>query len=460
MLSSPRPCQPRIRPPGLHGLGHRLLVISATVTSERVPWSWTIRFRRRHSEIAPSLRASSPLDPFTEDRLSHQVRGIQSSVTLDVSATAAALRAQGKQVIAFGAGEPDLPVPPLVQEAAHRAVQEGKGRYTPASGLPALREAVAAKFTADGFSLGPDQVIVTAGAKSGLFLALYALLDAGDECIFPAPYWSSYPEIVRGAGGIPKVFPTSASEDFQPHPDVLRAAITDRTKVILLNSPNNPSGTVYARSSLEALADVIRERDLFVISDDIYEHLIYTDEPFVNLLHVAPDLSERVLLVNSLSKSHSMTGWRLGFCGGPKALIAAMGRAQSQMVGNPNAISQYAAMAALGSPIDPERRQNLDRRRHLMLSGIRQLPHVTCPEPRGAFYAFPSIEHYLGRRFAGIPIPDATAFARLFLQERLVATVTGDAFGAPGHIRLTYCTSETEIVEGLGRLASFLDALN
>lgn len=394
-----------------------------------------------------------------EDRLSRKVGAIKSSITLEVSAIAARMRAEGHEVIAFGAGEPDLPTPEIVQDAAVAAIRAGKGRYTPAAGLPALREALSAKFTTDGFPLPADQVMVTSGAKSALFLAFYALLNEGDECIYPAPFWSSYPEMVKAAGGVPRALPTDAGQDFQPDPDALRSAITARTRILLLNSPNNPTGTVYSRATLEAIAEVVRERDLVVVSDDIYEHLIYTDEPFTNILHVAPDLANRTLLVNGVSKSHSMTGWRMGFAGGPRPLIAAMSRTQSQVAGNPSAIAQHAAITALANPPGDDRRQSLDARRKVMLDALAAIPDVTCPEPRGAFYAFPDISPYLGRSYDGTKIDDAIAFTKVLLEKKLVATVAGDAFGTPGHIRLTYCTSEADIREGVRRIGELLGEL-
>ena len=394
-----------------------------------------------------------------KERLSRKVGAIESSITLEVSAIAARMRSEGHAVIAFGAGEPDLPTPEVVQEAAIEAIRDGKGRYTPAAGLPALRDAVSAKFTADGFALPADQVMVTSGAKSALFLALYALQNEGDECLFPAPYWSSYTEMVKAAGGTPTVLETSADQDFQPDAEALRAAISPRTRVLLLNSPNNPTGTVYSAETLLGIAAVVRDHDLVVITDDIYEHLIYTDEPFANILHVAPDLADRTLIINGLSKSHSMTGWRMGFAGGPKPLIAAMARTQSQIAGNPSSIAQYAAIAALANPPSDDRRRSLDARRKVMLQALCEIEGVTCPEPRGAFYAFPDISSHLGKTYEGAPINDTIDLTKVLLEQQLVATVAGDAFGAPGHIRLTYCTSEAEIVEGVSRLATLLRSL-
>jgi len=393
-------------------------------------------------------------------KLSEKALSIPASITLEVTALAQALKAQGHDVIAFAAGEPDLEAPVAVQDAGIEAIQEGRGRYTAAAGMPSLREAVSRYFETRGLAYPPDQVMATAGAKPALFLALFALLDDGDECIFPSPYWGSYTEIVRAAGGVPRSFPTPVEQDFQPDPDALRAALTDRTRVLMLNSPNNPTGTVYSRETLEALAEVVRERDLCVVTDDIYEHLIYTGEPFANILNVAEDLVDRTVIVNGLSKSHSMTGWRMGFVGGPKPIIAAMSRIQSQIAGNPPTISQHAALAAFADPLPPERLASLDKRRRVLLSELAKIDGLVCPEPRGAFYAFPSIAPWLGRSYKGREISDASDLAKVLLEEKLVATVSGDAFGTPGHLRLTYCTSESNIVEGVGRLAEFLDQMS
>lgn len=394
-----------------------------------------------------------------EDRLSGKVCAIQSSITLEVSAIAARLKREGHHVIAFGAGEPDLPTPQPVQDAGIDAIRKGLGRYTAAAGLPELRAGIAKRFTDDGYPHEPSEVMITAGAKPALYLAFYALLNDGDECVYPAPFWSSYSEMVRAAGGTPVHFSTSAEMDFQPTVEGLRGVLTDRTRVLLLNSPNNPTGTVYTAETLEAIAEVVRERDLFVLTDDIYQHLIYTDEPFTNILDVAPDLQDRVLIINGLSKSHSMTGWRIGFAGAPAPVIQAMTRVQSQIAGSPPSITQHAALAALDDPSPAGRKESLDQRRRLIIAELAKLDRVVTPEPRGAFYIFPSIAAHLGKTYEGTRIDDANVFSKVLLQEKLVATVAGDAFGAPGHIRLTYCTSEADIVEGVRRLGEMISEL-
>ena len=408
------------------------------------------------------LRPMSPSSAESEQpwRLSNRARGITESVTLALSARAKELKAEGKDVVSFTAGEPDLPVPEDVQEAGIQAIRDGLGKYTAVAGIKELREAAALRFQSMGLDYSPDEVLISAGAKSAIFLALFAMLNEGDEVIFPGPYWGSYEDMVAAAGGLPVVLPTQPDNDFQPQAQKLENLVTHHTKAILLNSPNNPTGTVYTRETLEEIAEVLRGfPQLMVLSDDIYDALIYTGEPFLSLPLVAPDLKDRCLSINSLSKSHSMTGWRMGYTGGPKALIASMARIQSQVAGSPPAISQYAALQAFARPLDPARAQSLDARRKLLMGLIRDLPDVTCPMPRGAFYAFPSVKAYLGTRHPMGAVESSSDFARILLDEHMVATVPGEAFGMPGHIRVTYTIADGAIREGLSRIATFLTEL-
>lgn len=391
--------------------------------------------------------------------ISTRAASIESSVTLEITALAASLKAQGKNVIAFAAGEPDLGVPDDINEAAIAAIRAGKGRYTAAAGLPELREAIAARFRRDGFRYQADEVMCTSGAKPAIYEALFVLLNDGDEVIFPSPFWGSYTEIVRAAHGVPIPLKTLPSEDFQPDPAALRRLITPKTRVLLINSPNNPTGTVYTEATLRALAEVVREKDLVVISDDIYDCLVYTGSPYVHLLHVAPDLVDRTIVINSLSKSHSMTGWRVGLVAAPKPVIQTMARVQSQMIGNPPTITQHAALKALAGPPDPARAASLDARRRVLIRLLQEIPELEVPVPRGAFYAFPSVAKYLNRKRRGKPIGTSTEFCRALLEDQLVATVPGDAFGAPEHVRLTYTVPEADIVEGVRRLRAFLLSL-
>ncbi len=388
--------------------------------------------------------------------ISRRAAAIASSATLEITAVAAAMKAAGKDVIAFAAGEPDLPVPDDIIERAVQVTKEGRGRYTSAAGLPEVRAAIREKFAKDGYQFGADQVMATAGAKPAIYLALYALVNDGDEVLYPSPFWGSYSEIARSVGAVPVAVPTLPEEDFQPDARRLEAAITPKSRVLLLNSPNNPTGTVYSRETLEAIAAVVRKHDLWVLSDDIYDCLVYTQDKFLNLLHVAPDLAPRVIVINSLSKSHSMTGWRFGIVGGPAVVIEAMGRVASQVSGNPNTISQLAAITALRGKVDPTRVASLNHRRQVLIRELQSIPGLYCPVPRGAFYAFPSIKSFLGKSYRGHTVATSTDFSKLLLQDQLVATVPGDAFGAPDHVRLTYTTPEKDILEGVRRFKAFL----
>jgi aspartate aminotransferase len=344
-------------------------------------------------------------------------------------------------------------------EAAIFAIREGKGRYTAASGLPEVRRAVRDRFERDGYVFPQEQVMVTAGAKAALYMALFALCNEGDEVLYPSPFWGSYSELARAVGAKPVAVATLPEGDFQPDPAKIASAVTPRSRVLLLNSPNNPTGTVYSKDTLLGVADVVRRHDLFVLSDDIYDCLVYTKEPFLNILHVAPDLKDRVIVINSLSKSHSMTGWRFGMVGGPRAVIDAMARVQSQISGNPPTISQIAALTALSGKADPARAASLDHRRKILVDALSRIPGLFCPVPRGAFYAFPSIKSFLGKSHHGQRLATSTDLSKHLLEDQLVATVPGDAFGAPDHIRFTYTTPEAQITEGVRRFAAFLSEL-
>lgn len=392
-------------------------------------------------------------------KISDQVGLIESSLTLEVTALAARLKAEGKPVIAFAAGEPDLPAPAAVNAAGIAAIEGDKGRYTAAAGLPALREALSGRLAADGMTYAPDEVLVTSGAKSGLFLALYALLDPGDEAIILEPYWSSYPPLVTAVGAKPVLVPCLEKDGFHPDPERIKATITPKTKLVLLNSPNNPTGAVYSKEVLAAIAEVCAQHDLAIVSDDIYSTLCYTKEPFHNVVTAAPESRARTVVINGLSKSHSMTGWRMGTMAGPKPLIQAVSRLQGQIMGCPSAISQYAAVKALEAPVDPERRTIMARRRDLMQAELAKVEGLELATPEGAFYAFPSIRAHLGKKLDGVAIETSGAMAKAFLEKELVASIPGDAFGAPEHIRFTYCSSDEDIIEGIARFRRFLGTL-
>lgn len=374
------------------------------------------------------------------------------------------MRAKGLDVVAFAAGEPDFDAPEFVKEAAVAAVRGGKGKYTAAMGLPDLRKAVSEKFRKqDGFDFAPEEVICTSGAKHAIYNTLYSVCDPGDEVLFPAPYWNSYPDMVRAVEAVPVPVETRLATGYEAEPEAIRRAVTPKTRMLILNSPNNPTGAVYSRATLEALAKVVRDTGIVVLCDDIYEHLIYDGGKYLSLLHVAPDLKPQVVVVNGLSKSHCMTGWRLGFAGGPREIIAAMGRFQSQATSHPSSITQHAALAALTNPVTVNHAMvaEFGRRRDLIYKGLASLPGVTCPvAPRGAFYVFPDFGSYLGRPLKnGRIFKSATDLSAALLEEELVATIPGDSFGAPRNVRFTYTCSADTIVKGVDRVRAFLAKL-
>ena len=389
---------------------------------------------------------------------------IAASPTIGMANLALQLKAEGRDVIALAAGEPDFDTPAHVRDAAKAAIDAGHTRYTAVDGMPELKAAVRAKFAAEnGLEYAPDEVTVSAGGKHVLFNALVATLDPGDEVVIPAPYWTSYPDMARLAGGEAVIVPTRMEDGFRMTPDALAAALTDRTKWVILNSPSNPTGAGYRADDLAALADVIRDRPgVHVLSDDIYEPIAYPGFDFATMAAVAPDLKGRTLTVNGVSKAHAMTGWRIGYAGGPAALIGAMRKVQSQSTSNPCSISQHAALAALTGPQDHVGRwcAAFRARRDLMVEGLGAMPGIDCPVPDGAFYVFPRIAGCLGRRSpAGTEIATDEDFARALLAETGVATVFGAAFGAPGFLRLSYAASDAALTEALARISAFVGAL-
>lgn len=392
---------------------------------------------------------------------SRRIGLVGNSLTLEISSKAAELKAAGKDVVAFAAGEPDFDAPPHVKAAGIKAINEGRGRYTAAMGLMDLRKLVAKKLAANGFPYTAENVIVSSGAKHALYNALYAFCDPGDEVLFASPYWNSYPDMVRAVEGVPVPFPTRLEDGYEIDADALRRALTPRSRCLIINSPNNPTGAVYSRASMEKVAQVVRDANLVVICDDIYEHLVYADAKYVSLLHVAPDLADRIVVINGLSKSHCMTGWRAGYAGGPKEVIAAMGRFQSQATSHASAITQIASMAALedGGLPDPTMIAEYDRRRRLMHARLNAMPGVKCPEPKGAFYALPDISAHLGKTHNGRLLRSAADVAQLLLEEDLVATIPGDSFGAPTNLRFAYTCSYENIGKGLDRVGNFFSKL-
>lgn len=398
---------------------------------------------------------------FISDRLAR----IKPSPTIAMTTRAADLRTQGRDIISLSAGEPDFDTPENVRDAAKAAIDAGHTRYTAVDGTPSLKRAIADKFAREnGLDYVPAQITVGTGGKQILYNALMATLDDGDEVIVPAPYWVSYPDMVLLAGGTPIVVECDQASGFRLTPDALEAAITPRTKWLILNSPSNPSGAGYDRAQMAALCDVLlRHPQVWVLADDIYEHLVFDGFEFCTPAQVEPRLKDRVLTMNGVSKSYAMTGWRIGYGAGPEALIKAMAKLQSQSTSNPCSISQYAAEAALTGPQDyiTDSRAVFQRRRDLVVAGLNACPGLDCPVPQGAFYVYPSIAGLIGLTSAGgTPIDSDEAFANALLDETGVAVVFGAAFGLSPHFRISYATSDAVLQDAMARIRRFCEGCN
>ena len=379
-----------------------------------------------------------------------------------ITARAKAMNQAGADVIAMAAGEPDFDTPAHVAAAAKQAIDAGFTRYTPASGTPELREAWARHIGQQrGVQYQLNQIIVTAGGKQAVWNVIYALVDPGDEVIIPAPYWVSYPEQVRSVGGTPVIIKTSAEHDFKVNPCMLGAAITDRTRLFILNSPCNPTGSVYTREELTALAEVLVEMHTPVLSDEVYDALVY-DVPFTSIASLGEAICQLTVIVAAMSKTYAMTGWRIGCAVGPADVIAAAGRIQSHSTSNPNSVAQQASLAALlgdQSSVDVMRRE-FDKRRKYMVGRLQAMPGITCPEPKGAFYAFPCISASYGRSYRGETIDGSRGFCRLHLEHEKVAAVPGCEFGDDEYMRRSYATGMGQIEEALNRVERFLKSLS
>ncbi|ODT59769.1 MULTISPECIES: pyridoxal phosphate-dependent aminotransferase [Paracoccus] len=398
---------------------------------------------------------------FISDRLAR----IKPSPTIAMSTRAAELGAQGRDIISLSAGEPDFDTPLHVRDAAKAAIDAGHTRYTAVDGTPSLKRAIAAKFVREnGLDYTPAQITVGTGGKQILFNALMATLDDGDEVIVPAPYWVSYPDMVLLAGGTPVVVECRQEAGFRLTPEALEAAITPRTKWLILNSPSNPSGAGYDRAQMQALCDVLlRHPQVWVLADDIYEHLVFDGFEFCTPAQVEPRLKDRVLTMNGVSKSYAMTGWRIGYGAAPEPLIKAMAKLQSQSTSNPCSVSQYAAEAALTGPQDYIRdsRAVFQRRRDLVVAGLNACPGLDCPVPQGAFYVYPSMAGLIGRTSAGGTLIDCDeAFANALLDEQGVAVVFGAAFGLSPHFRISYATADSVLEDAVARIRRFCEGCN
>ena len=389
---------------------------------------------------------------------------VKPSATLAVTARARELKREGRDVIGLGAGEPDFDTPDNIKAAAIEAIHRGETKYTDADGMPELKAAIVAKFAREnGLTYETNQIHVASGGKPVIFNAFVATLNPGDEVIVPAPYWVSYPDMVLLAGGEPVTVIGEEADGFKLRPEVLDAAITPRTKWIILNSPSNPTGAAYTRAELEALAVVLRKHpQVWILTDDMYEHLVYGGFDYLTIAQVAPDLYDRTLTVNGVSKAYAMTGWRIGYAGGPKPLIDLMRKVASQTTSNPSSISQWAAVEALNGPQDflAERSAAFEKRRDLVVSMLNQATGIRCPTPEGAFYVYPSIEGVIGKTTpSGVVITDDEVFTAELLDQEGVAVVQGAAFGLSPYFRISYATSEAVLEEGCRRIQTFCASL-
>ncbi len=395
--------------------------------------------------------------------MAHRLSRVEESRTLAITARAKKMQASGLDVVSLSAGEPDFPTPEHAKEAAIQAIRDTFTHYTAASGTIELRRAVAEKFRRDnGLFYTTDEILISAGGKHSIANVLFALLGPGDEAIIPSPYWVSYPEMVKLADAEPVLVHAGADQDYKITPEQLRAAITPRTRLFILNSPSNPTGMVYSEAEQRALAEVLIEHPaIFILSDEIYEHILYGDERHFSIARI-PELRERTVTMNGVSKAYAMTGWRIGFIGGPRALVDAAAKVQSQTTSNPSSIAQVAAEAALSGSQAPveEMRQAFAERRDLVVSELNRMPGICCVHPGGAFYAFPDVSAHYGKRTpSGKLISTSAQMSEYLLDEHHLAVVPGEAFGAPDNLRLSYAASTAELTEALRRLRAGLEAL-
>ncbi|MGY1811761.1 pyridoxal phosphate-dependent aminotransferase [Blastococcus sp. SYSU D00820] len=410
---------------------------------------------------SPEPAAPSDLPP-AQRRISRRIGAIAESATLAVDAKAKALKAAGKPVIGFGAGEPDFPTPDYIVEAAVAACrQPAMHRYTPAGGLPALKEAVAAKTARDsGLQVSPAQVLITNGGKQAVYEAFATMLDPGDEVLVPAPYWTTYPEAIALAGGVPVPVVADEESGYLVSVAQLEAARTPRTKVLLFCSPSNPTGAVYPPDLVEEIGRWALENGLWVLTDEIYEHLTYGGVTAPSMPVVVPELADRCVVVNGVAKTYAMTGWRVGWIVGPTDVVKAATNLQSHATSNVANVSQAAAIAALTGDLSAvaTMREAFDRRRQTIVSMLREIPGVACPEPQGAFYVYPSVKGLLGRPINGRTASTSVELAGLILEEAEVAVVPGEAFGTPGYLRMSYALGDDDLIEGVSRMQRLLGA--
>ena len=395
--------------------------------------------------------------------VSQRAQRIGLSPTLRISAQAQSLRAAGVDVLDFSAGQPDFPTPEPVKAAGRRAIAEDKTRYTPNAGLPELRQAVAAELERRrGLTYAPEEILVSTGAKASLYFAFQALIDPGDEVLLPTPYWVSYPDQIQLAEGRAVLVPCTDAERFKLRVEALERALSPRTRAVVLNYPSNPSGACYTREELEPLAELCESHGLWVVADEIYSRLIYDGRRFTSIAEISPEMRRRTIVIDGMSKTYSMTGWRIGYAAGPAEIISAMSRVQSHTTSNASTIAQWASLEAFEACEDEVGRRvaEFQKRRDEILRLLAGLPGVSCVKPEGAFYVFPNVSAWFGRRAAGQPIDSAQRLAEYLLERARVAVVPGEPFGAPAHLRISYSVSVERIREGVRRIADALAALD
>ena len=395
--------------------------------------------------------------------LSKLASGVHASSTLAIDALYKSMKAQGIDVVGFGAGEPDFPTPENIKAAGIQALNENKTKYTAASGIVELKRAICYRMKEDcGLEYQPENVLVASGAKHNVYLAVRALVDPGDEVVIPAPYWVSYSEIVLMCGGVPVIAQTKEEDEFKLTPQELDAAITDKTKCVIFNSPSNPTGMMYTAEDLRALADVCIKRDIYIIADEIYYKLVYDGREFVSIAALGEDVKERTIVINGVSKSYAMTGWRIGYSLAPVEITKVMSNFVSHSTGAPATMAQWAAVEALTGPQDTveEMRKAFEERRNYMVARCNAIDGVSCLLPEGAFYIMMNITKILGRTLNGEVIDSSDKFAQLLLEKGLVAVVPGSGFDAPHFVRWSYATSMENIKEGMDRLEKFLQMLD
>lgn len=393
---------------------------------------------------------------------SKKVESITPSITLAITAKANLLKQQGKDVVSFGAGEPDFNTPENIIEAAYEAMKAGKTKYTPTSGINELKDAIINKFKVDNnLQYNREEIIVSTGAKQCLADVFMAILNPGDEVLVPIPNWVSYPELIKLSDGIPVFVECKEENDYKFTVEDLKKFITNKTKAIVINSPNNPTGTVYNEEELVSIAKFCEENDILIIADEIYEKLIYDNKEHISIASLSEDAFNRTVVINGLSKSYAMTGWRLGYAAGPKEIIKLMGTIQSHMTSNPNSLAQYAAIEALNGPQDTvnEMIKEFEERRNFMVSLLDKIEGISYIKPEGAFYVMVNIENFLGKEKNEEIIKNSLDFAKILLEDKMVAVIPGSAFKLDNYIRLSYATSRKNIEEGILRISDFIKTL-